>query len=457
MKHITDQIKQQDAYFRTGVTKSITFRKNVLRDLRRVIIDREKDILDALYKDLAKPKFEAYTAEIGMVIRELDYFIDHLSSLSKPKRMQSSILNFPSKEYIYNDPYGRVLIIAPWNYPFQLTITPLIGAVAAGNCVICKPSELSKNTSKLLSSIIDEVFNKSHVYLVAGGIEESSYLLEQKWDLIFFTGSTKVGKIVLSKAAENLCPVVLELGGKSPVIVNHDSNIAQAAKSIIWAKIFNAGQTCIAPDYVYVDYRCKDKLITCLAKEIENALGENPKVSPDYARIINDIHFNRLTDLLDKETLVYGGNYDAKEKYIQPSILTPKSWNDKVMKEEIFGPILPVLTFENLEELIADINTKPKPLAAYYYGAKKRDQEYFLNHLYFGGGCINDALSHITSKSMAFGGVGHSGIGSYKGKKSFDCFSHQKSILKKSVWLDLPLRYAPYKNKLALVKKLFKL
>lgn len=457
MKYIIDLIKQQDAYFRAGGTKSISFRKKVLRDLKHLIINRENDILDALYKDLAKPKFEAYTAEIGMVIRELDYFIHYLSSLSKPEQVQSTILNFPSKEYIYKDPYGRVLIIAPWNYPFQLTITPLIGAVAAGNCVVCKPSELSQNTSKLLSSLIDEVFDKSHVCVVEGGVEESSYMLKQQWDLIFFTGSTKVGKIVLAKAAEHLCPVILELGGKSPVIVNHDSNIAQAAKSIIWAKIFNAGQTCIAPDYVYVDHRCKDELIACLIKEIEKALGENPKSSPDYARIINDTHFNRLIGLLDQEALVYGGNYDAIEKYIQPSILTPKSWNDKVMKEEIFGPILPVLTFENLEELIEHINTKPKPLAAYYYGAKKRDQEYVLNHLYFGGGCINDALSHVTSKSMAFGGVGHSGMGSYKGKKSFDCFSHQKSVLKKGVWLDIPLRYAPYKNKIALVKKLFKL
>lgn len=457
MQQILDLLVNQDTFFKRGSTKSIGFRKKTLQKLRRVIIDHEPQILEALHKDLGKPKFEAYTSEIGIVLKELDYFIKNIEQLTRPQRKPASIINFPSSEYIYHDPFGRVLIIAPWNYPFQLVLNPLIAAVAAGNTVVCKPSEISENTSKLLVKLISEVFSAEHVAIVEGGKELSTHLLKQKWDFIFFTGSSYVGKIVLKAAAEHLCPVVLELGGKSPVIVNRDAKLALAAKRIIWGKLFNAGQTCIAPDYIYVHKDVKKEFTECLIAEIKRALSEQPKASGDFARIINPVHFKRITKLIDKDILIYGGDYDETTRYIQPSLLNPKSWDDDIMQEEIFGPLLPIMSFTDLSETIALINSKEKALAAYYFGENKKEQEQFLNNLYFGGGCINDVLSHITSKSLPFGGVGTSGMGSYHGKKSFDCFSHAKGILKRGSWIDIPLRYAPYKSKLDLVKKIFKL
>lgn len=457
MQKILNLLEQQDAFFKTNETLSVAFRKKSLQRLKKVILKSEDKILDALYKDLRKPRFEAYTSEIAVVLTELDYFIKNIDKLAKPRRVNTSLLNFPSADYIYNDPYGRVLIMAPWNYPFQLVINPLIAAISAGNCVVCKPSEITEHTSALLSDIISEVFDSKHVCVIEGGIEENQFLLKQKWDYIFFTGSSTVGKIVMKAAAEQLCPVTLELGGKSPVIVNADAKLQLAAKRIVWGKLFNAGQTCIAPDYIYVHESVKSKLVDYLIEEIHLALGENIEQNTDFARIVNKKHYSRILHLLEKEKVAFGGNYNEEERYIQPTLLTDVTWESKIMQEEIFGPLLPILSFSSLKEVIHTINSSDKPLAAYYFGEQKVQQDVFLKELYFGGGCINDTLIHITSKQLPFGGVGTSGIGSYHGFKSFECFSHQKGIVKRGTWLDIPVRYAPYDSKLPLIKKLFKL
>jgi len=457
MKDILDLLQQQDEFFKSKETQSVAFRKKSLIRLKKAILDNEDEILDALYKDLRKPKFEAYTSEIAVVITELEYFIKNIEKLAKPKRVKSSLLNFPSADYIYKDPYGRVLIMAPWNYPFQLVINPIVAAVAAGNCIICKPSEITAHTSSVLTELIAEVFDPEHVTVIEGGIEENQFLLKQKWDYIFFTGSTSVGKIVMKAAAEQLCPITLELGGKSPVIVNKDAKLQLAAKRIVWGKLFNAGQTCIAPDYIYVHESVKDTFIAYLISEIKLALGEDVQENDDFARIVNKKHFERIVTLIEKDKVIYGGEINSEEQFIEPTLITDVNWESRIMKEEIFGPLLPILTFTNLNETIQTINALDKPLAAYYFGEKKKDKEIFLKDLYFGGGCINDTLIHITSEALPFGGVGPSGLGSYHGAKSFECFSHQKGIVKRGTWLDIPARYAPYDSKLPLIKKLFKL
>ena len=455
MKHIQDLLEQQDLFFSSKKTLSIEFRKKSLVKLRKEIKQNENAILNALYQDLRKPKFEAYTSEIGLVINELDYFIKNIAKLSKPKRVKSALLNFPSTDYIYSDPYGRVLIMAPWNYPFLLVINPLIAAIASGNCVVCKPSEETPNTAAVIKTLIAKTFKPEHIEVIEGGLETNQFLLKQTWDYIFFTGSTRVGKIILKAAAEQLCPVTLELGGKSPVIVNKDASLELAAKRIIWGKLFNAGQTCIAPDYIYVHEAVKENLVTYLTEAIKIALKEEPQKSSNFARIVNTKHFDRITSLLDQEEVVFGGKFDKDDLFIEPT-LTNSSWDSKLMQEEIFGPILPILTFYDLEKAIKTINKKEKPLAAYYFGNRKQDKDLFLNSLYFGGGCINDTLIHNATKNLPFGGVGASGIGAYHGAKSFDCFSHQKGIVKRGTWVDVPIRYRAYESKLNLVKRLFK-
>ena len=456
MLELQTKLTEQDSFFKTNKTHSISYRKESLVRLKKAILSKESQILEALYKDLKKPKLEAYSSEIGVVLTELNYFIKNIDCLTKPKRVKGSLLNFPSRDYIYSDPYGRVLIMSPWNYPFQLVINPLIAAIAAGNCVVCKPSELTENTSKVIAKLIDEVFDQQHVCVIEGGIEVNQYLLNQKWDYIFFTGSTAVGKIVMKAAAEQLCPVTLELGGKSPVIVNKDAKLKLAAKRIIWGKLYNAGQTCIAPDYIYVHESVKAQLIDLLVQEIEVALGENAQLSPDFARIINLRHYSRINALVEIDNIVHGGKTNDEELFIEPTILDNISWDSKVMSAEIFGPLLPILSFTDLAKTIDTINEKDKPLAAYYFGENKSEQDYFLNKLYFGGGCLNDTLVHITSENLPFGGVGPSGIGNYHATASFECFSHQKGIVKRGTWLDIPARYAPYSGKLGLIKKLFK-
>ena len=387
MLELQTKLKNQDYFFKTKKTHSISYRKESLIRLKKAIISKEPQILEALYKDLKKPKFEAYSSEIGVVQTELNYFIKNIERLAKPKRVKGSLLNFPSRDYIYSDPYGRILIMAPWNYPFQLVINPLIAAIAAGNCVVCKPSELTENTSKIISELIDEVFDQQHVCVIEGGIEVNQYLLKQKWDYIFFTGSTPVGKIVMKAAAEQLCPITLELGGKSPVIVNKDAKLKLAAKRIIWGKLYNAGQTCIAPDYIYVHENVKAEFIDLLINEVELALGENAQRSPDFARIINQKHYSRINSLVEIENIVHGGKTEDEDLFIEPTILDNITWDSKVMSAEIFGPLLPILGFTDLNKTIETINEKDKPLAAYYFGENKKEQNYFLQNLYYRCNC----------------------------------------------------------------------
>ncbi|MAZ31260.1 MAG: aldehyde dehydrogenase [Flavobacteriales bacterium] len=456
MNQISKILKAQNDFFETNVTLNIKYRKNSLISLKKVVLDAEGKIIEALHRDLRKPKFEAYTAEIATVISELDYFIRNIEKLAKPRRVKSSLLNFPSTDYIYSDPYGKVLVVASWNYPFQLILSPLIAAIAAGNCVVCKPSEISKHTSNLIAKLIAKVFNPEHVSVIEGGKETSDILLKQNWDYIFFTGSTSVGKIFMKAAAQQLCPITLELGGKSPVIVNKDAQIEVAAKRIVWGKLFNAGQTCIAPDYLYVHKDIAEKLTNQLKIEFDNALGKNKQNSEFYARIVNHSHFHRIVKLFEKEKVIYGGKSVEKDKYIEPTLLNDIDWNSPIMKEEIFGPILPILTFDKLDETISLINKKEKPLAAYYFGQNAKDQNIFLKKLYFGGGCINDTILQVSNSNLPFGGVGASGMGAYHGEKSFRCFSHEKAILKRGTWMDFPFRFAPYRE-LKWIKYLFKL
>lgn len=456
MSEIETLLNQQRAYFSSQKTKPVTYRKALLKQLRKEILRRENDINQALYKDFKKSAFESFITEIGLVVSELNLFINQLNSWTRPKKVRSSLINFPSSDYIYSEPYGNVLIIAPWNYPFQLAIAPLIGAIAAGNTVILKPSELTPHTSKIIEEIISQIFDKAHVSVIQGGVAVSTQLLKQRWDYIFFTGSVPVGKIVAKAAAEHLTPTTLELGGKTPCIIDNTAKIKLAAKRIVWGKFLNAGQTCIAPDYVIIHEEIKVPFIKALKNEIEAAYSKNPKNSNDYPRIINQKNFNRLKSILDKETILIGGSVVAEELYIEPTVIDHSSLQSNAMKDEIFGPILPILTYNSLDNIDNIITNYPKPLSLYIFSKDKR----FLNHILqtysFGGGVINDTMVHFANHKLPFGGVGNSGIGAYHGKLSFDTFSHKKAISKRANWLDIPFRYAPYKGKLGVIKKVFK-
>ncbi len=451
--NIEQHLERQKAYFQKEQTKDIAFRKAALVRFRESIRNHEQEIIDALCEDFKKPPFETIATEVSVVIKEINLAIKEIWKWQMPKKVNASLLNFPSKAEIQYEPYGNVLVIAPWNYPFQLAVGPVIGAVAAGNTVVLKPSELTPVTSKLLSKIIAEVFDPNHVTVIQGDKEVAQKLLKQRWDYIFFTGSVQVGKIVYKAAAEHLTPVTLELGGKSPCIVDSTAKIQMAAKRIIWGKFVNAGQTCIAPDYVLVHTSKKDALLTALDIEITNAYGADPKISPDYARVINEKNFDRLTALLEGPTIFKGGNTIKEQRYIAPTILTEVKLSHPVMKEEIFGPILPILTYESKEDIKDILSTMEKPLSAYVFSENRSFKNWFTSTFSYGGGAINDTLVHFINDKLPFGGVGHSGIGSYHGKKSFYTFSHAKSIVKRGTWLDIPTRYAPYKGKLDLIKK----
>jgi aldehyde dehydrogenase (NAD+) len=450
---ISRLVRQQRTFFGTGKTKAIEFRLEQLGRLKQAIKGQQEEILAAVKADLNKSAVEAYMTEIS-IVKEIDYAIKHLRSWAKPQSVALPLDQMPAKAQIYPEPLGIVLIIAPWNYPFQLMIAPLIGAIAAGNCALLKPSELAPATSQIITSLIQKTFDPEYIAVVEGGIEVSQALLDEKFDHIFFTGSTAIGKIVMQAAAQHLTPVTLELGGKSPCIVDADVQIEQAAKRIAWGKFINAGQTCIAPDYLLVDRRIKSDLITALKAAVQEFYGDRPAESPDYARIINPKQFARLAELLHGGTVVMGGEAIAQEKYIAPTLLDQVSWDDRVMQEEIFGPILPVLEYESLEEAIAQINARPKPLALYVFSKNPQVQQQVLQQTSSGGACINDTIMHIAPSTLPFGGVGDSGIGSYHGKAGFDTFSHKKSVLYKSFWLDLPFRYAPYAGKLDLLKRI---
>ena len=434
----------------------INFRKQTLAKLLISVQKHEEEIIKALYDDFKKPAFEAVVSETAYIVSELNHTIKNINKWAKPNMVLPSLLNFPSTDYIYKEPYGKVLIIAPWNYPYQLALCPLIAAVAAGNQVVVKPSELTPNTSSIVAKIISETFDENHVKCVEGGVEITQELLAQRWDYIFFTGSVAVGKIVAKAAAENLTPVTLELGGKNPCIIDATANLKLAAKRIVWGKFLNAGQTCIAPDYLLVSNKIKSAFIELIKKEIIDAYGENPENSPDFPRIINQKNWSRLTGMLKGESILAGGKSNIQDYYLAPTLLDEPSLDSLVMKDEIFGPILPVLSFENEADLVSIISRYEKPLSLYIFSNDNPFAKKIIQNYSFGGGCINDTVVYFSNKRLPFGGVGHSGIGAYHGKLSFSTFTHYKAIVKRANWLDIPTRYAPYKGKLKSVKKLFK-
>lgn len=435
---------------------SLSFRKETLVQLLNAIVIHEDEIIEALHDDFKKPAFEAVLTETNYVITELKDTIKNLSKWAKPKKVFPSILNFPSTDFIYKEPYGKVLIIAPWNYPFQLALCPMIAAVAAGNQVVVKPSELTPKTSAVIRKIIEKIFHINHVECIEGGLEVSQKLLAERWDYIFFTGSPSVGKIIAKAAAENLTPVTLELGGKNPCIIDETANLKLAAKRIVWGKFINAGQTCIAPDYILIQKDMKSHFIAYLKTEITKAYGENPALSPDFARIINTKNWLRLANLIEEEKVIFGGQTDIENNYIAPTLIEENDTESLLMQEEIFGPLLPILSYEKEEDIKTIISKFEKPLALYVFSENKRFSEKIIKQYSFGGGCINDTVVHFSNKRLPFGGVGHSGIGAYHGRLSFDTFSHKKSIVKKANWLDIPLRYAPYNDKLKSIKKILK-
>ena len=434
----------------------IAYRKQLLIKLLNCVQLHEQEIINALHNDFKKPAFEAVISETAYIVSELNNTIKNVNKWAKPTMVLPSLLNFPSTDYIYKEPCGKVLIIAPWNYPYQLALCPLIAAVAAGNEIVIKPSELTPNTSKIISKIISETFDENHVKCVEGGVEISQELLTQRWDYIFFTGSVAVGKIVAKAAAENLTPVTLELGGKNPCIIDATANIKLAAKRIVWGKFLNAGQTCNAPDYLLVSHKIKPAFIESLKNEITAAYGENPETSPDFARIINQKNWSRLTEMLADESILAGGIINRKDFYLAPTLLDEPSLDSLVMKDEIFGPILPILSFENEADLASIISRYEKPLSLYVFSNNRAFAKKIIQNYSFGGGCINDTVIYFTNKRLPFGGVGHSGIGAYHGKLSFSTFTHYKAVVKKANWLDIPIRYAPYKGKLNSIKNLLK-
>ena len=456
MKDIPHVISAQNIFFKAQKTKAISMRLTYLKALKEDIISKENAIYEALQKDFKKSEFESFISEFGLVISELNLAIKNLKKWSKPKRVTSSLLNFPSSDYIYNDPYGTVLIIAPWNYPFLLAMEPLIMAIAAGNTVVLKPSELTKNTSQLLTEIIENVFPKDYVISIQGGVETATELLKQKWDYIFFTGSVPIGKIVAAATAKHLTPVTLELGGKSPCIIDGTTDLKLVAKRLVWGKFLNGGQTCIAPDYVLIKAEIKQAFIEILKTEIIKAYGENPKASADFPRIINAKNTARLTELLKDVKVVFGGVIDEKENYVSPTLIDEPPLESAVMQDEIFGPILPILTYKTDDDIENIIWNFEKPLSLYVFSKNKTFIEDILNKFSFGGGVINDTLIHFGNHRLPFGGVGNSGMGAYHGKLGFDTFSHKKAIIKRGNWFDPPVRYTPYHGKLKLIKKLFK-
>ena len=447
-------MKRHREFVASRKSYEVAYRLRALTRLQEAIRHYEDEICRAIYRDLGKARSESYMCEVGLTLSELAHVKRHLKGWAKTKHVGTSLANFPACSRIVQEPYGVALIMSPWNYPFMLCMESLVGAVAAGNSVVLKPSNYSPATSAVIRKVVSRAFEEGHVSVVEGGRAENTALLEQKFDYIFFTGSKEVGRLVMEKAAKHLTPVSLELGGKSPCIVDRTANLRMAAKRLAYGKYLNCGQTCVAPDYLLIDEAVKDEFLTHYRRAVVRMYGEDPLANPDYGKIINEKHFRRLCGLMDKERIVLGGRTEPEKLRIEPTVMDRVKPEDAIMQEEIFGPILPVLTFRSLEEAEHFVTAGPKPLACYVFTSDPAVERRFLRYVSYGGGCINDTIAHLVSQSMGFGGVGDSGMGSYHGKRSFQTFSHEKSILKKSVLVDMPMRYQPYR---ALYDKIVKL
>lgn len=447
-------LSRQREYFATGATLSREFRVEQLGKLKASLQRHESELNDALRQDLGKSRMESYMCEIGLTLSELTWMQKHLRGLMREKRVPTPLSQFAARSFRSPSPYGTVLIMSPWNYPVLLTLDPLIDAIAAGNTAVVKPSAYASATAAVLKNILEECFPIDYVTVITGGRAENQALLQQRFDMIFFTGGKTVGREVLRSAAENLTPVTLELGGKSPCIVDSTAKIPLAARRIVFGKYLNCGQTCVAPDYILCDGQIRDQLVEAIRAEIAGQFGENPLQNPDYGKIINEKHFHRLLGLMDAEKIVCGGQYDEKTLRIAPTVMTDVEWSDAVMGEEIFGPILPVLTY-NVHDVSGDfvdwaircVEEHPHPLALYFFSEDKKAQRRILDHCHFGGGCINDTIIHLATSAMPFGGVGESGMGGYHGRAGFETFSHYRSIVDKKTWMDLPIRYQRYDEK----------
>ncbi len=454
MNEASQILSNQRALFLSGRTRDLEFRKESLKLLRENIRLAEQEILDALERDLGKCAFEGFVSEVGMVLDEIGLARKHLRRWSRPRRVRTPLSLMPGKSLIYREPYGSSLVISPWNYPFQLALVPLVDAVAAGNCAVLKPSELAPATSSVLAGLISDTFDPAHVTALEGGVDVSTALLDQDFDMIFFTGSAPVGKIVLEAAARRLTPVVLELGGKSPCIVDSDVDLDVTSRRIAWGKFLNAGQTCAAPDYVLAHESIRQGLIDGITAAVNEFYGTDPASSPDFARIVNDRHFERLVALMGSGDTVMGGQSDREQRYIAPTMLDNVGWDDPIMSEEIFGPLLPVMTYSNIDDAISRIRDLPTPLALYAFTRNRSLERRLINEIRFGTGCINDTVVQFSSPHLPVGGVGNSGMGSYHGQAGFEAFTYTKSVMKRPFAFDFKLRYPPYAGKLKKIRKL---
>ena len=448
--------EKQRRFFLSGSTLSYDFRKAMLLRLKDAMKKRESEILSALHEDLGKSEFEGYATELGVTYEEINYLLKNLRKLMRKKKVHTPITQFRASSYIIREPMGSTLIMSPWNYPLMLTLVPLAAAIAGGNTVIVKPSRYSRATSAVMKRMIDETFGEEYIALFEGGRETNEALLELRYDMIFFTGSPSVGRLVHSKCTEHLTPCILELGGKSPVIVDGSADISLAARRIAWGKFLNAGQTCVAPDYLLIQKGLEEKFIEAFRKEIGKMFGPDPLLSDDFPKIINERHFERVNSLIAGSKAAIGGSSDREKMKIEPTLLYPVFPEDPVMQEEIFGPVLPLLTFSSLDEAVEFVREREKPLALYIFSSDRKNIDKVLSSVSFGGGCVNDTVVHLTAPELPFGGVGNSGMGSYHGSKGFEAFTHGKSIMNKAAWMDLPVRYAPFGGKIKLLRMLMK-
>jgi aldehyde dehydrogenase (NAD+) len=458
MTDISTVYQEQRKYFDSGATRSIAFRKEQLRKLKTAVMAHEAEITAALYQDLRKSEYEAFGSETGQVLKEIEFTIKHLDQWAKPQSVSTPLMFLPSSSRIYRDPLGTVLVIAPWNYPILLTLSPLISAIAGGNTVVVKPSEEAQQTAWVIEKIIQSAFVSSYVHVVQGvGGEVIPAMMEAvRFDHVFFTGSTFVGQKIMEMAAKKLVPVTLELGGKSPCIVDASANLEYTAKKIVWSKLMNAGQTCVAPDYVLVHHSVKQPLLEKMVENISKMLGEDPQQSVDFGRIINNKRFSKLVSYLEQGKIVSGGSHDETDLYLEPTIMEGVDISDPVMQEEIFGPILPIITYHDCQEVVDWVEKNPFPLSLYIYADDAEVQEYYISRIRFGGCCINNGIIHLGNPHLPFGGVGYSGVGQYHGKFGFEAFTRPKSVLHSRSWFDVPVWYAPYKGKTSLLKKIFK-